>query len=120
MPERLSKIKPGVFMGSIIFAVVCLLHGLIHLLGFLKAFNLAEIEALKRPLSKPAGFLWLVACVLFLAADIDFLLSVTGWWLVMAVAVVLSQVLIFSSWSDAKFGTFGNILLATGIILFLL
>jgi len=107
-------------VGSIFFAVVCLLHGLIHLLGFLKAYNLAEIEALKHPLSKPAGILWLIACLLFLAADIAFLLAVTGWWLVMAVAVVLSQVLIISSWTDAKFGNFGNILLTAGIVLYLL
>lgn len=36
-----------------IFGFLILLHGLIHLMGFLKAFHLADIEQLTLPISKP-------------------------------------------------------------------
>ena len=42
-----------------IFATVTLTHGLIHLMGFAKAFNYAEISQLTQPISKNTGWLWL-------------------------------------------------------------
>lgn len=83
------------------------LHGLIHLMGFAKAFGLAQLEALKQPVSRPLGVLWLVAAVLVLVAAT----LRPALWPVSALALVLSQAVIITSWSDAKFGTVANVAL---------
>jgi len=38
-----------------------LLHGLIHLMGFAKAFGYAELPQLTQPISREWGVLWLLA-----------------------------------------------------------
>ena len=43
------------------FAFVMLAHGLIHLMGFTKAFGFADIEQLTQDISRPAGLFWLSA-----------------------------------------------------------
>lgn len=40
--------------------IVVMIHGLIHLLGFVKAFNLAPVGQLTQNISKTGGTLWLV------------------------------------------------------------
>ena len=42
-----------------LFCILILLHGLIHLMGFLKAFQITEMNQLQTPISKPMGILWL-------------------------------------------------------------
>jgi len=42
-------------MLKIIFLFIVLIHALIHLLGFVKAFNLTEISQLTQPISKTSG-----------------------------------------------------------------
>ena len=55
-------------MIRILFSLVIFLHGLIHMLGFVKEWNLAEVKlsgvfiSFPRVLFKIAGILWLVAC----------------------------------------------------------
>jgi hypothetical protein len=96
---------------KIFFLIIITLHGLIHLLGFLKAFQLAEINQLTQNISKPMGILWLIALLLFLAAAIQFLSKHNLWWITGLAAVILSQVLIILFWQDAKFGTIPNIII---------
>mgnify|MGYP005666416263 CR=1 FL=1 len=99
----------------LIFIIV--VHGLIHLLGFLKAFELASIEQLTQTIGKPMGLLWLVATLLFLVTGVTFLLNSQHWFWWALTAVVLSQILIFSSWQDAKVGTIANgIILVAAIV----
>lgn len=100
-----------------VFIFVLLAHGLIHLLGFIKAFNYAEISRLTQGISKPIGILWLVTTLLFLISLILFFLGNEGWWKVAAIGIILSQILIVLSWQDAKFGTIANviILIAVGL-----
>ncbi|MBL8924078.1 MAG: hypothetical protein JNJ54_34795 [Myxococcaceae bacterium] len=94
--------------------IVLVLHGLIHLMGFAKAFGFAQLEALKLPISRPMGVLWLVAALLVLASAA---LAWSRWfWLVGAVALVASQWVIVSSWSDAKFGTAANVILLVAVV----
>lgn len=101
----------------IAFIVILVLHGLIHLLGFLKAFDLAPIEQLTTPISRGAGVVWLVACVAVLVTAVLFALRVEAWWMVGAGALVLSQALVVSTWSDAKAGTLANLILLVGVVL---
>jgi hypothetical protein len=85
--------------------VVLVGHGLIHLMGFAKAFGFAELPQLVQPISRPMGVVWLVAALLMIAAAF---LPWRAFWLVAAVALVASQIAITSSWSDAKLGTILN------------
>lgn len=102
-------------MLRISFAIILLMHGLIHLLGFVKAFKFADISQLTQPITKPIGFGWLGSALLFTVAVAFFLLKKEDWWLVAVPAVVLSQVLIVTAWPDAKFGTVANIIALVGI-----
>lgn len=93
------------------FLLLMTLHALIHLLGFVKAFNLSDVSQLTQGISKPAGAAWLLAAILLLAGAVLFLLKLEYWWLPAAPGIVLSQVLIIISWTDAKFGTIANVLI---------
>lgn len=95
-------------MIRILFAFVVLIHGAIHLLGFVKAFNLAEVNQLTQSISKPAGLAWLFSALLFVVSAAVFLLNKEWWWIIAAPAIILSQLLIILSWQDAKFGTIAN------------
>lgn len=95
----------------IIFLIILLLHGLIHLMGFAKAFQLAEIEQLTLPISKSSGIFWLLTCILMLSSGAAYLLNLNWWWVIALLAVIISQVLILMYWQDAKAGTIANVLI---------
>ncbi len=92
------------------FLLVMLLHGLIHILGFIKANNLMEISSLTNDISRPVGWLWLVASSIFIIATVIFGMN-KEWSKVAIAGVILSQILISFVWSDAKFGTLSNVLI---------
>lgn len=98
-------------------ALFCLvsLHGLIHLMGFVKAFGYAEMPALTQPISKPLGLLWLVVAVLFLGTAVLLWLQPMLWWPLALTALLLSQGLIVSAWKDARFGTVANLILLVAV-----
>ncbi len=111
--------RPAVFVWpSMRFAVAALLllHGLIHLMGFSKAFGLARFDDLRMPISRPAGLLWLLACLLMLTAAGMFLFRYEAWYWTGAAALLLSQAMIVRSWSDAKFGTVANLLILVPVL----
>ncbi|MEO8795239.1 MAG: DUF6544 family protein [Daejeonella sp.] len=97
----------------ILFLVLIVIHGLIHLLGFAKAFDLGTITQLSKDISKPIGILWLTAFFLFLLTGVLFFLKKEEWWIIGIIAVIVSQTVIVLVWQDAKFGTIANILIAT-------
>ncbi|MBC7745650.1 MAG: hypothetical protein H7096_11155 [Flavobacterium sp.] len=94
-----------------IFTFVMLIHGLIHFMGFAKAFNYANITQITKYISKPAGSLWLLTAILFFVAVLLFLLKKESWPYIAIVAAVISQILIVTVWKDAKFGTILNIII---------
>lgn len=98
-----------------VFLFIILLHGLIHLLGFVKAFEWAPVQQLTRTIPKPFGLIWLLVALLFLATAALYFSRKGDWWIIGIPAVILSQLLIVLYWQDAKFGTLANlvILLAT-------
>jgi hypothetical protein len=96
---------------KIIFIIIIAIHGIIHLFGFLTAFNIAEFKALTQIISKPLGLLWLAAFILFTISATLFTISNKYWWLMAIIAVVVSQILIFYFWKEAKYGTILNILI---------
>ena len=90
------------------FAFVMLIHGLIHFMGFAKAYNYGNITQLTKNISKPSGLFWLLVAIFFVAATLMFLFKKESWSYIAIVAAVISQILIISTWQDAKFGTIAN------------
>jgi hypothetical protein len=93
------------------FALIVMLHGVTHVLGFAKAFQWADINQLSQNFSKPIGILWLMSAFLFFVSTYLFLLKKDSWFLFVIMAVLLSQILIIIFWKDAKFGTIPNFLI---------
>lgn len=93
-----------------------ILHGLVHLIGFVKAFELATVQQLNQPISKPAGALWFTVFITFLVSSILFLIHHRLWWMPTALGIALSQVLIITSWQDAKYGTLANMFILIALI----
>ncbi|WP_339918328.1 DUF6544 family protein [Yeosuana marina] len=95
----------------ITFLIIVLLHGLIHLLGFVKAFGFKEVKELTLPISKPFGTVWIIAAVLFVIYGILYFINNKQAWLVGIIAVIISQIVIFFFWKDARFGTIPNLII---------
>lgn len=104
-------------MLRILLLILLVVHGLIHLLGLVKAFGWAEVRALRQPIGRPMGLLWALAALLFLIATWAMLGRSDRWWIPALAGVVLSQVLIVLHWQDARFGTVANVLLVLVIAL---
>lgn len=90
-----------------LFAIVILVHGLVHLLGFAKAFDLARVP-LAAAISRPLGALWLVAALLFATTASLVALQSRLWLAPAALAFMVSQLLIFATWREAWAGTIVN------------
>ena len=97
------------------FAAFLVLHGLIHLIGFSKAFGFVAVPQLGQPISRVEGLVWLVATGLFVASAVALYASPRRFWMVGAAALVLSQTLICGSWRDAKFGTVASLVVLVGV-----
>lgn len=91
------------------FFLIVLVHGLIHLLGFVKGFEWREVKELTLPVSRPMGLAWLTATGLMVAYGVLFLLNSRYAWIAGLIALVTSQLLILLFWKDAKWGTIPNI-----------
>ena len=98
-------------------AFIILVHGLIHLMGFAKAFNYGNSTQITKEISKPIGMLWLATAFLFVAATILFLLKKDAWLIFGLIAVIISQILIFTVWKDARVGTIANIIILSAAVL---
>ena len=94
-----------------LLAFIILVHGLIHFMGFAKAFNYGNITQLTKEISKPSGLIWMLTAFLFITATVLFLLKKDAWLFFGVTAVIISQILIFTVWQDAKFGTIANIII---------
>jgi hypothetical protein len=90
-------------------------HGLIHLIGFAKAFGLGDFGQITQSISRGLGILWLTASMAMFATAALYAADHRFWWLVGFVAVVLSQAVIITAWSEAKFGTILNLVILVGV-----
>lgn len=98
-------------MARILVIIIIGLHGLIHLMGFVKAFNLAEIKGLTQSISRPLGLFWFSAFLLFAAALVQYAVKNEFWWLTAITGMMVSQALVIIFWRDAKFGTVPNVII---------
>lgn len=93
-----------------LFAFILLIHGLIHFMGFAKAYNYGNITQITKDISKPNGIVWFLIAIVFVVATLLFLLKKESWPYIAFVALIISQILIITLWKDAKFGTIANII----------
>jgi len=96
--------------------IVLFFHSVFHLLGFLKAFDLVKLDQLTISIPKIKGLMWLAATILFFSAIVLMILNLNSWIALSAIAIALSQYLIFTTWHDTKNGTFINILFLVLVI----
>lgn len=105
-------------------AVFLALHGVIHLLGFLKVWQLAEVPQLTgatlfelpEPAARAVGGLWLIVCLMMIAAAAMRIVEIDSWWILAAIAIIISQLLIIYAWPDAGAGTIVNLLLIPAVL----
>lgn len=97
-------------------AILIAIHGIIHLFGFLKAFDIAELNAISQPISKTSGIVWLLCFALFAVTSVLLIAQSNYVWVSGIIGVVISQFLIINQWSDAKSATIANAV----ILLFLI
>lgn len=100
--------------------LLIVLHGLIHFIGFAKAWNIFELKgftghtlfSVSGYTHKLFGLLWLTSMLLFLLAAAR-IMSGGYWWAIAIIAIIMSQTLIIIFWRDAKAGTLANLLIFT-------
>ena len=90
---------------------LALFHGLCHFLGLASALQLIQSPRFSMTISKSAGTAWGVVGVLFMLVGGTSLLQLEYTWFLILVAIIPSQLLIVSSWKDAKYGTIVNVIL---------
>lgn len=93
---------------KILVAILLFVHGLIHLMGFLKAFGIAEIPQLTLHYQKTEGLVWLAIALTFVFTAVLFWIKSPIWFWIALLSVGASQLLIVLHWQDAKFGTIAN------------
>ena len=105
-------------------AILILVHGLIHLMGFAHHLDFTEDDNLHLPddadikLASPVvDDLWIVTYALFVATAVLFFLYQPYWWITALTGIFLSQILILLNWKDAKFGTISNLIVLFTIAL---
>ncbi|TVR83957.1 MAG: hypothetical protein EA409_01940 [Saprospirales bacterium] len=102
---------------KIFFFIVLVMHSLIHIVGFIKSFNLIELSELTNPIPRFQGALWLLTSILFFICLYGLWFDYFWWWMVAIPAVVLSQILIFLDWNEAWFGSIANFVVVISVIL---
>jgi hypothetical protein len=101
---------------ALALALVLTVHALIHLMGFAKAFGVAELPQLTIPISRAMGGLWLLATLLLLAAVVALWSAPGMFWIIGALGLVASQAAIFGSWGDARLGTLANVIVLAAVV----
>lgn len=102
---------------KVLLVIILVLHGLIHLFGFAKAFGLAPLGRITNKISKEMGILWLSGSAFNLLTAILLISENYTWTFVAFAAISVSQYLIITSWKDAKWGTIINIIILVASII---
>lgn len=53
---------------KIVFVIILFIHGLIHFMGFAKAFHFGNLAQFTKDIPKPMGLLWLLTGLLFIVS----------------------------------------------------
>ena len=103
---------------KVLFAILIFIHGSIHLFGFAKAFDLTQIEQLSTNISKLQGVFWFITFLIFAYTGEALLLENPFWPWTAFTAALISTILIFTVWKDAKYGVIPNIIILLAALLY--
>lgn len=92
-------------------AIILFIHASIHLFGFIKGYNLAEIDSIKISIKKDQALIWLLTALIFYGAGVLYLAENKAFTILIGIGIVISIILIILNWKDAKFGIFINLIL---------
>lgn len=95
----------------VVLLILITLHGLLHIVGFVKAFKLAPMPRLQHPINKTNGILWLVAAFMIMTCGVMFYTFTEGWWILGLASVAVSEYVIIKDWEDAGLGSMLNVLI---------
>lgn len=108
-----------------IVGILLIVHGLIHVLGPLEIWGLADVETLSGDPTIDLGsaaiqafaLVWLCALGTLVVAGV-LVIARHPWWRALAViGVVISQVAVVAWWEDASAGTVANLLIVAAVVL---
>ncbi len=113
---------------SIFVSVFLIIHGLIHLIGFIVPWKLAVIEGFTYKTTilsgaldigetgiRLVGTIWLLAAVGFVTGGILLLLGNPQWQMLTLAVTLLSLLLTISGWPDSQFGVLVNIIILASL-----
>lgn len=98
------------------FLTLLSIHAVIHLMWFAHAFGWVDLPYFQKEIPGMVGFSWLLAAVFFIWSAIEIGMQKPKWFLKALIAVLLSQMWIFSAWEDTRFGSFANLMILVGIL----
>jgi len=109
---------------NVLAAIYLIVHGLIHLIGFVTNFQIAEIEEITYSTTVLAGRLeigdvgtrvlgiaWLLVAVAFVISGVAIFFSPPWWWSFTLAVTGVSLVLSILGWPDARFGVLANVVI---------
>jgi hypothetical protein len=99
-------------MLELLAVALLLLHGVMHMIGFVQSFGLRNYQKITVEISRFFGLIWLSAATLFVAAATALQLGISWWHASALAAAALSQVAVIAAWRDAKYATVLNVLIA--------
>ncbi len=102
---------------KIVLTILLFIHGLIHFMGFAKAYEFGKMATFTKEISRPMGLLWLLTGLLFIIVAISNLMKKEYWPILAIAAVSISQILIITAWTDAKYGTIANVIVLIAAII---
>lgn len=100
-----------------IIITILLIHGIIHLVGFAKAFHVDGIDQFDEEISKLFGIAWLLTSLILVSSAILLLVNNSFWVTFSIIGIVLSQILIIRYWIDAKTGMLVNLILLVAMLI---
>ena len=113
---------------NVLAAIYLIVHGIIHVLGFVVNFQIAEIEGVRYSTAVLAGkvnigvvgirvlgIVWLLIAVAFVISGVGIFFSPSWWWSFTLATNVVSLIVTVLGWPDSKFGVLANVI----ILLFL-
>ena len=80
-----------------LLAFVIFIHGLLHLMGYSKAFKYSGIKHIRAHISRPIGILWIMGCLFFIATGVLLLWNNDYWQIVGLISIAISQIVIIIS-----------------------
>jgi len=103
-------------MRTILFLLI-LIHGSIHILGFLKAYRIIKVDNITKEISVAIGTVWLITFCLLTVSSLVYISDNRVWVIPCFVGILISQILIIKNWTDAKFGTLPNLVILIVLII---